>query len=86
MFVTLQISRDHERGEQAVGQPVTELDVRGIEYSPKVPYYLTNLNAGVQVGDNAKRMRFQLKGLDNIKLSENARFVLRVSKFRFYMM
>ena len=39
-------------------------------------YYISNLNAGVQVGNNAKRMRFQIKGLDNIKLSENARFCL----------
>ena len=39
-------------------------------------YYINNLNAGVQVGNNAKRMRFQIKGLDNIKLSENARFCL----------
>ena len=39
-------------------------------------YYINNLNAGVQVEKNAKRMRFQIKGLDNIKLSENARFCL----------
>ena len=25
-------------------------------------YFRTNLNAGVQVGNNAKRMRFQIKG------------------------
>ncbi len=25
-------------------------------------YFRTNLNAGVQVGNNAKRMRFQFKG------------------------
>ena len=35
-----------------------------------------NLNAGVQVGNNAKRMRFQIKGLDNVKLSEHARFCM----------
>jgi hypothetical protein len=28
------------------------------------------------VGNNAKRMRFQIKGLDNVKLSENARFCM----------
>jgi hypothetical protein len=39
-------------------------------------YFRNNLNAGVQVGNNAKRMRFQIKGLDNVKLSENARFCM----------
>ena len=39
-------------------------------------YFKTNLNAGVQVGNNAKRMRFQIKGLDNVKLSEHARFCI----------
>ena len=39
-------------------------------------YFTQNINAGVQVGNNAKRMRFQIKGLDNVKLSENARFCL----------
>ena len=39
-------------------------------------YFRNNLNAGVQVGNNAKRMRFQIKGLDNVKLSENARFCI----------
>ena len=29
--------------------------------------FLNNLDAGVQVGKNAKRMRFKIKGLDNIK-------------------
>ena len=38
--------------------------------------FLNNLDAGVQVGRNAKRMRFKIKGLDNIKLSENARFCI----------
>ena len=38
--------------------------------------FLNNLDAGVQVGKNAKRMRFKIKGLDNIKLSENARFCI----------
>ncbi len=42
----------------------------------KSEYYTTNLNAGVQVGKNAKRLRFQIKGLDNVKLSENARFCM----------
>ena len=41
-------------------------------------YFIQNLNAGVQVGNNAKRMRFQIKGLDNVKLSENARFCLEI--------
>jgi hypothetical protein len=35
-----------------------------------------NLENGKQIGNNAKRMRFQIKGLDNVKLSENARFCL----------
>ena len=39
-------------------------------------YFIGNLNAGAQVGNNAKRMRFQIKGLDNVKLSENARFCM----------
>ena len=39
-------------------------------------YFTQNINAGVQVGNNAKRMRFQIKGLDNVKFSENARFSL----------
>ena len=35
----------------------------------KSEYYTTNLNAAnVQVGKNAKRLRFQIKGLDNVKL------------------
>jgi len=42
----------------------------------KSEYYTNNLNAGVQVGNNAKRMRFQIKGLDNVKLSENARLCM----------
>ena len=29
-------------------------------------YYTQNINAGVPVGNNAKRMRFQIKGLDNV--------------------
>ena len=37
-------------------------------------YFRNNLAAGIQVGNNAKRMRFQIKGLDNVKLSETARF------------
>jgi len=39
-------------------------------------YFVNNLNAGVQVGNNAKRMRFQIQGLDNVKLSEHARFCI----------
>ena len=39
-------------------------------------YFRNNLNAGVQVGNNAKRMRFQIKGLNNVKLSEHARFCI----------
>ena len=31
---------------------------------------------GEPVGNNAKRMRFQIKGLDNVKLSNNARFCI----------
>ena len=31
---------------------------------------------GVQTGNNAKRMRFKLNGLDNIKLSQNARLCI----------
>ena len=39
--------------------------------------FSNNVNcANVQTGNNAKRMRFQIKGLDNVKLSENARFCL----------
>jgi hypothetical protein len=38
--------------------------------------FTNNLAAGVQVGKNAKRMRFQIKGLDNVKLSEHARFCI----------
>ena len=39
-------------------------------------YFRINLNAGVQVGNNAKRMRIQIQGLDNVKLSEHARFCI----------
>jgi hypothetical protein len=46
-------------------------------------YFRTNLNAGVQVGNNAKRMRFQIKGLDNVKLSEHARFCIESLKVPF---
>ena len=38
--------------------------------------FTQNLNAGVPIGNNAKRMRFQIKGLDNVKLSEHARFCM----------
>ena len=50
----------------------------------KSDYFTNNLNAaGVQVGNNAKRMRFQIKGLDNVKLSEHARFCLESLKCPF---
>ena len=39
-------------------------------------FFTNNLVGGVPIGNNAKRMRFQIKGLDNIKLSENARFCM----------
>ena len=39
-------------------------------------YFKNNLDGGAQVGNNAKRMRFQIKGLDNVKLSNNARFCI----------
>ena len=39
-------------------------------------YFKNNLDGGTQVGNNAKRMRFQIKGLDNVKLSEHARFCI----------
>ncbi len=40
--------------------------------------FSNNAVGGVPVGNNAKRMRFRIKGLDNVKLSENARFVWKV--------
>jgi hypothetical protein len=42
----------------------------------KSEFFTNNLAGGVQVGNNAKRMRFQTKGLDNVKLSGHARFCL----------
>ncbi len=37
--------------------------------------FINNINgANIQSGNHAKRMRFQIKGLDNVKLSELARF------------
>ena len=52
-------------------------NVRSVYTEPlNTVYFKTNLNAGVQVGNNAKRMRFQIKGLDNVKLSSNARFCI----------
>ena len=40
-------------------------------------YFKTNVKVnGNQVGNNAKRMRFQIRGLDNVKLSEHARFCI----------
>ena len=39
--------------------------------------FRNNVNgANVQTGNNAKRMKFQIKGLDNVKLSQNARFCI----------
>ena len=39
--------------------------------------FIDNVNcANIQTGNNAKRMRFQIKGLDNVKLSEHARFCI----------
>ncbi len=38
--------------------------------------FSNNAIGGVLVGNNAKRMRFQIKGLDNVKLSENVRFCM----------
>ena len=38
--------------------------------------FTNNLNGGVIIGNNAKRMRFQIKGLDNVKLSDNSRFCM----------
>ena len=39
--------------------------------------FQTNTDGGGDpVGNNAKRMRFQIKGLDNVKLSNNARFCI----------
>ncbi len=46
-------------------------------------HFRNNLNAGAQVGNNAKRMRFQIKGLDNVKLSEHARFCIESIKVPF---
>ena len=40
-------------------------------------YFKTNVDVnGTQVGNNAKRIRFQIKGLDNVRLSEHARFCM----------
>ena len=40
-------------------------------------FFTNNLNAGgVLIGNNAKRMRFKIQGLDNVKLSEHARFCI----------
>ncbi len=40
-------------------------------------YFINNSNiGGTPIEKNAKRMRFQIKGLDNVKLSVNARFCL----------
>ncbi len=38
--------------------------------------FIGNLNAGAQVGNNAKRMRFKIQGLDNVRLREHARFCI----------
>ncbi len=37
-------------------------------FTEPVNSYYFNLNAGVQVGNNAKRTRIQIKGLDYVKL------------------
>jgi hypothetical protein len=42
----------------------------------KSEFFTQNINAGVQVGNNTKRMRFKIQGLDNVKLSDNARFCM----------
>ena len=48
--------------------------------------FIDNVNgANIQSGNNAKRMRFQIKGLDNVKLSEHARFCIESLKVPFYM-
>ena len=50
----------------------------------KSDYFTNNFNlAGVQMGNNAKRMRFKIQGLDNVKLSEHARFCLESLKCPF---
>jgi hypothetical protein len=39
--------------------------------------FINNVNgANVQAGNNAKRMRFKIQGLDNVKLSQYARFCI----------
>ena len=49
----------------------------------KSEFFTQNINAGVQVGNNAKRMRFKIQGLDNVKLSEHARFCIESLKVPF---
>ena len=40
-------------------------------------YFNNNVDGnGILVGNNAKRMRLKIKGLDNVKLSEHARFCI----------
>ena len=47
-------------------------------------YFKTNVDVnGTPVGNNAKRMRFQIKGLDNVRLSEHARFCIESLKVPF---
>ena len=47
-------------------------------------YFKTNVDVnGALIGNNAKRMRFQIKGLDNVKLSEHARFCIESLKVPF---
>ena len=46
-------------------------------------YFIQNLNAGLPAEKNAKRMRFQIKGLDNVKLSDNARLCIESLKVPF---
>ena len=50
----------------------------------KSDYFTNNFNlAGVLMGNNAKRMRFKIQGLDNVKLSEHARFCIESLKCPF---
>ncbi len=48
-------------------------------------FFTNNLAGGIQVGNNAKRMKFQIKGLDNIKLCNNARFCMESINVPIYM-
>jgi hypothetical protein len=48
--------------------------------------FSNNAIGGVPVGNNAKRMRFQIKGLDNVNLVKMHIFVWKVYMFQYYMM